>query len=464
MKKADYRDLYFLLPLAAAVLVAFLRFPLLQVDDNLSVIRHIAETGRWPEVTGARFAGVGLRQAGHAMLHHTLAAGIWRALEVAGASLRTTARGAQALSAAWALGTAALIWCLLNRLGLERAPRRLALFSLGTFAGWIWTGAAVGNDMALAFWSTVALAAGTAVISSPPPLRWKPVLFLCLGVGLAAASKDLSLLILPGALAAVLARKIFYRESLARLAAKALAVAAAWGLLTSVNAYRHWQGTGTLFHYQDLRISQGLDVSLPVPRVREKSFFSFRFDRLLRRPYALKEKERVFLSPEDYLAGDDYASDWDYNPDSVWTDLYATWWSLPDHIPQKPDPAAARLLYIAALPVSLLGLLGAVLALAHLGRPLYWPTVCWALGAVALLLGVSYLVEVPFSHARLFSFAVGSGVVFLALGFRTLLRWKPALEPWLWVYLSALTAVFWYLLLAGPFYSFWPVWPRLTPA
>lgn len=463
MKKADYRDLYFLLPLAAAVLVAFLRFPLLQVDNNLGVIRHIAETGRWPEVTAGRYAGEGLRQAGHAMLHHTLAAGIWRGMEVLGASPRTADRGAQALSLLWALGTAALIWFLLNRLPLGRGPRRMALLSLGAFAGWIWTAVAVGNDMALAFWSTVALAAGTAVISSPPPLRWNPVLFLCLGVGLAAAAKDLSLLILPGALAAVLARKLFYRESLARLAVKALAVAAAWGLFTSVNAYRHWRGTGTLFHYQDLRVTGDLDVSFPVPRVREKSFFTFRFDRLLRRPYALKEKERDFLLPEDYLAGDDYSGDWDYSPDSVWTDLYATWWSLPDHIPQKPNPAAARLLYLAALPVSLIGLLGAVLALAHLDRPLYWPTVGWALGAAALLLGVSYLVEVPFSHARLFSFAVGSGVVFLALGFQTLLRWKPSLEPWLWVYLAALTAVFWHLLLAGPFYSFWPVWPRLTP-
>ena len=463
MKRADYRDLYFLLPLAAAVLVAFLRFPLLQVDDNLSVIRYISQTGRWPEVTVTRYAGEGFRQAGHAMLHHTLAAGIWRALEVAGASLRTAARGAQALSLAWALGTATMIWFLLSRLPLERAPRRMALFALGTFSGWIWTAAAVGNDMTLAFWSTLALLAGTIVISTPPPLPWGPVWTLSLGVGLAAASKDLSLLILPGALAAVLARKLFYRESLGRLAVKALTVAAAWGLFTSVNAYRHWRGTGILFHYQDLRVSGDLGLSFPVPRIGEKSFFSFRLDRILQRPCALKERERVFRSIEDYLEGDDYSGEWRYSPDSVWTDLYATWWSLPDHIPQKPDPAAARLFYLAALPVSLIGLLGAMLALAHLDRPLYWPTVCWALGAVTLLLGVSHLVEVPFSHARLFSFAVGSSVVFLTLGFQTLLRWKPSLEPWLWAYLSALTAVFWYLLLSGPFYSFWPVWPRLTP-
>ncbi len=463
IKNHRYGDLYFMIPLAAACAVAFIRFPLLQLDDHLSVIRYISENGSWPVVSPARFGGIGLHQAGHPMLHHTLAAALYHGLEFTGASHPTPARIAQALSLFWALGTAALVSLILKRLPLDRSSRRMTLLLMGTCAGWIWTGATIGNDMALSFWSTAALLAAVVVVSKPPPLAWKPVLFLCLAVGLAMAAKDLAVLILPGAVAAVLIRKFFYRESFLRLAVKALTVLLVWGTFAAVNFYRHWRGTGGIAHYQDIRISSGLDVDLPVPRARHKSFFSFRLAGLLRRPYTLKEKERVFSDPRDYLEGDNYAADWEYQPDSVWTDLYATWWSLPDHLPNKPEPAAARLLYLTALPLSLLGLVGLARCLLKLNRPQFWPAACWSLGAAVLLLLVSYLVEVPFSHARLFSFAIGSFAVFAALGFQGIGNWKPFLKRWLWLYLFVHVAVFWYLLLSGPFYSLWPLWPNLTP-
>ncbi|HDL64158.1 MAG TPA: hypothetical protein ENH12_02070, partial [Proteobacteria bacterium] len=62
-------DWVFLAPLAVACILAFFRFPLLQNDDHLKVVRYISEFHSWPPIVADAS-----NQARHTLVHHTLGA------------------------------------------------------------------------------------------------------------------------------------------------------------------------------------------------------------------------------------------------------------------------------------------------------------------------------------------------------------------------------------------------------
>jgi len=136
-----------------------------------------------------------------------------------------------------------------------------------------------------------------------------------------------------------------------------------------------------------------------------------------------------------------------------------TWWRLPDWLPDDPNPRAASALYLLALPASFCGLLGFFLGTARLRRrPGLGPIIGWGMiGMIGMFAASWYLPTVAigaFGHARFYSYATGSVVVMLGLGFQAILKLWPRVRVILWILIFLQVGAFWWLLLSGPYYGF----------
>ena len=436
------KDWIFLILVIVACFVAFFRFPILQNDDHLSVVKYIANEWEWPQVSGELGS-----QTKHILVHHTIAACFYRGLEL----LRDAAplkpeRGVQLLSLLWALGTIPIIWLITKQLIVDKRARILAFLVFGTFTYWIRSSVTIDNDMAMSFWGNLALLTAIVLMKNPRLPGYRQVCILGVLIGIAALMKDTASLMIFPAVISILSRKWLYKERFNPLITRGLLLILVWGALASINYIRHYHDTGHLFSHVYLQEAKSVKLT------ERWDYFSFRYSAILQRPF--KREER----------GD---ARWNIADTSFLSKFYILWWSLPDYLPDIPNPRATRILYLIAFPFSLCGILGLILAFFRIRKiPAWLPVVGWpVIGILAMLLGTWLFPNTRCSsllRPRYISYAAGSQVVLLALAFLKIIKRFPKFRWIMGGLVLIQLIVFWFLLLSGPFYSFIKPWPCLT--
>jgi len=437
------REWIFLAPVVAACLVAFLRFPLLQNDDHLSVVRYIADQKAWPPVSGELGS-----QTKHVLVHHTIAACIYRGVELLdGAIPLKPERGVQLLSLLWAMGTIPLIWILTRQLIEDKRARILSFLIFGTFTYWIVSAVTIDNDMAMSFWGNAALLQAVILMKSSRLPSYRKISIFGLLIGIAALMKDTASIMIIPAVMSILSRNRLYKEPVRALICRTLILIAVWGALASLNYIRHYRDTGHLFSHVYLQDDASVKFT------ERWDYLSFRYPEILKRPFK-RNPER----------GD---TRWNSADASFLSKLYLSWWNLPDYLPALPDPEATRGLYLTALPISLCGIFGIFLAMTRIKKqPAWFPVVSWVLiGLVVMFIGTFTFPNLRCSSLlkpRYISYAAGSQVVLLAFVFQEIIRHLPVFRGIIICLVFIQLIAFWWLLLSGPFYSFITPWPCLT--
>ena len=433
-------DWVFLAPLAAACILVFFRFPLLQNDDHLEVVRYIADSRAWPPIVADAS-----NQARHTLVHHTLGAVTYTALKnFTGPVSLLGERSVQALSLIYALGIILLVWKI-GRLMINNDEARVLSFLIfGTFTGWVTSAVTIDNDMAMGFWGSLALLIVIGMMRKKAPPSWRLVAGTGLVIGLAVLMKATASVMMGPAVICLLARRWYYRERWMVLLPRIGLLIIIWAVMAAPNYIRTYQDTGYLVYHND--------IQHPNPSVHAEhwDYFSFRLPSIIKRPFE--------LNPDK---GDDRTNKADY---SFWSKIYLTWWRLPDWLPDDPNQWAASMLYLAALPISLCGLIGFILGIIRCRRDPSWLPVMgwWVIGLIGMFIGSWFLPTVAigsFCHPRFYIYATGSVIVMLGLGFQFLINRWPRLQIILWILVLLQTATFWWLLLSGPYYSFQDPWP-----
>lgn len=436
-------DWLFLFPLILASVFAFLRFPLLQNDDHLAIVRYISASRSWPTIDADAS-----NQARHSLVHHTLGAGIYMVLESVsrGGSLLAE-RGVQALSLIWALGIIPLVWMIGRRLIKNDEARVLSFLVFGTFSGWVTSAVTIDNDMAMGFWGVLFLLTMIGIMRKKEPPSWGTVAGSGLVIGMAVLMKATASVIMGPAVICLLSRRFYYRERWGVLLPRAGLLIIIWAVMAAPNYIRTYRDTGYLVCHNDILHPN------PLVHAEKWDYYSFRIPSIIKRPFE--------LTPDK---GDERTNKADY---SFWSKIYVTWWRLPDWLPDDPNPYAASALYLTALPISLCGLVGFLLGLIRCRREAAWLPVMgwWIIGVIGMFAGSWFLPTVAigsFCHARFYIYATGSVIVMLGLGFQFLMNRWPRLQMILWILVILQTAAFWWLLLSGPYYSFQETWPVLS--
>jgi len=449
MKKADtisgIYDWLFLSPLVIAIGILFFRFPVLQNDDHLAVVRYIAENRSWPPIIADAS-----NQARHTLVHHTLASVPYDLLrKIVSDNSRLPERSVQAFSILWALGIIIVVWRTSRELIKDDQARLLSFLIFGTFTGWMTSAVMVDNDMSMGFWGSLALLIMVIIMRRGELPRWSMIIILGLVIGAAVLMKATASILMGPAVICILARRWYYRDNLRALLSRAGLLIIIWAVMASPNYIRTYRDTGYLVYHND--------IQHPNPSVHAEhwDYFSFRLPSIVKRPFE--------LNPDK---GDDRTNAADY---SFWSKIYVTWWRLPDWLPNNPNPRAASALYLIALPVSLCGVLGLFSGLIRCRREAVWLPVAgwWIIGLTGIFIGSWFLPTVAigsFCHPRFLNYATGSAVVFVGLGFQVIVEKWPRLRIVLWVVVIMQTVAFWWLILSGPFYGLMSNWaPMLAP-
>ena len=282
------------------------------------------------------------------LVHHTLAAGIYRLMQLLGdfAPL-SPARGAQLLSLIWALGIIPIVWMIVRRVVADVRARIMAFLVFGTFTAWVWSSVTIDNDMAMAFWGNLALLSAVIMMQGDKIPSMGRVLLLGLVIGIAATVKATASVMMGPAVLSLMLCGRFSRSRFGPVAGRVLLLILIWGSLASLNYIRHYRATGYLVYHRDLIYPPGRFY----PDTRW-DYFSFRFPAILKRPFE--------LNPDK---GDERTNASDF---SFWSKLYVTGWRLPDYLPDNPNPRAASSLYASALPITCIGILGFLAAFPEL--------------------------------------------------------------------------------------------------
>nr|HPJ72530.1 hypothetical protein [bacterium] len=209
--------------------------------------------------------------------------------------------------------------------------------------------------------------------------------------------------------------------------------------------FRHWADTGSIVHHD-----QGFHQDNWSGDRWE--MFSFRYASILSRPF--------IPYSEDF--GDERICPADLSWPSK---LYMNWWSLPDQLPDRPNSMATRLIFITALPVSLL-LLGALVfsLLNSINDPRRLALIGWAVTVFGFLFLASIFFPEPrwacHTYPRHCLGAAGALLGCLGLFFNDLLRKGKTVQIILTTVVLFHLAAFWVLLLSGPFYGLENPWPH----
>lgn len=437
MKINRQRDLFYLIPLAVACLLAFYRFPLLQFDDHLSVIREISTTWRWPRPDGRE-----MRMANHPLLHHTVAALAWRLADFAGGGAGPRPeRAAQALSLLYALGTIPLVALVVRELVPDSTARRLAFLGFGTFTVFVVMAVTVSNDMAFAFLGTAALLQTVRIMREPRSPAYSRVLFLGALLGVASLVKMMAPVMAVASAVSLLSRRLYYRERWGGVFARTavLCLVCALFLIPSIIRF-----PGSL----------GINPTEVTDRARLREqpppydLTSVPLISLMKRPFY------VLPSSSDYINRADR---------SFWTGLLLTQWALPIHLPHPPPPTVVFLFMFFALLTTAVCLLGLLIAVRRsFSRPDYFAVLIWPLSALAAWLAAIAIFRYASADIRHLLFTIGSQIVFLAFGWRFIINRWPRGKIIYWLIIGLQVMLFWLMLFSGPFYYFHSPWPNLT--
>ena len=421
--------------LAAACLICYFRFPeLLNDEDHVWIVKHIAHSGTWPHV-------LQWRSAQHSLVYHSLCAYAWGLLGWTG--LRA-GRMAQGINLACFLGLAWYLSGFLRRIGVNGAARLLSLAVFASSTRWITMSVTVDNDTLMAVPANLALGLTVIAMGRREIPSWKLTSLIALMVGCSAAIKHNGIQFFLPVAGCFLARHWYYGDRLGPILARVALVAAIIAMAAVPIYSRHLADTGTLIHHD-----QGFHRDNWSGDRWE--MFSFRYSSILARPSL------------PYF--EDFGDERICAADLSWpSKLYMNWWSLPDHLPDRPSPAATRLVFVTALPVSLLLLGGLIFALLNLGSdPRRLALVGWALTVFGALFLASIFFPEPrwacHTYPRHCLGAAGAVLGCLGMFLSELWRKGKFVRGIICLIVLLHLAAFWVLLLSGPFYGLKNPWP-----
>ena len=436
-KKWWRNEWLWLLPAIAAVLVCYFRFPELHNDDHPGIIQYIAETSLWPEVEQ-------FRSAQHMLYYHTAVAGIYRFLAWAEPVLKIPpARAGQLLSLACMFGIMALLIPILRLLIPDYRARVLSLLVFGASTRWITMAVTIDNDTMMALSATVALLLTIRMMGRKEMPSWPKIVLIACCIGVAGAIKHNGQQFLIPFIGCLVVRRWIYRNRLRKLLTRSTASLLIVLVMTSPFYLRHHLDTGQWIYHDQGFHKKNWSGS-------RWEFFTFRFGEILHRPsipYRDFTDER--LCPADL---------------SWSSKIYMNWWSLPDFLPGRPDARATKAMFITALPITILFLAGLLFALFKIKRYPHWlPALGWVFIIAFFVFMASYYFPEPryacHTYPRMWLGGVGGMLPAFGLICHTLTRrWPPT--RWILYALVGLQLIaFWWLLVSGPFYSFYKPWP-----
>lgn len=439
MKAAARRDFIFLIPLALACVLALYRFPLIQFDDHLIVISEIYQTWSWP------LPSQRLLTAHHSLVHHTLAALTWKAPEMLGLGSVYWPESVQVLSLLYALGTILFTALIVRRVVSDPSARRMAFIVFGTFTGFIISAVTVSNDMAVAFWGTAALLQTVRIMRDGRPPSYRRIVVLGLLLGMAVLMKVTALVMIPASVLCLISRRRYYCERW-NIVLKRSAVLCLVGLIfytPTIVRFRATPGKPLFSH----EVTGGISL-----RNRSLRFdiFSVPLKQTIKRPFDVVPYASEGINPADY---------------SLWTSLFLSNWILPSHLPHPPEPHITVLFTLSALIMTICFGLGVLIGLrAAFSRPEYFVVAIWLMLFMAVWITANLFFGYSGGDVRYALFSIGSQITFLALCWQFILKLMPRFRILLWVFIAAHLILFWLMTFSGPFYYFYPDWPRLLPA
>lgn len=433
-----HREWFCLLPIVAAFIICYLRFPLFQNDDHQPVIEYIARTGAWPDV-------LEYRSSMHSLVYHTAAAGVYRLLKWGEPFLTIpSVRAGQLINLLGMGGIAILVIFILRRLLPDLRARIFALLVFGSSTRWIIAAVTIDNDTLMALAATAALLLTIAMIKRRERPSWALTLLIAAIIGVSATIKENGLQFFLPLSGCIIARHWIYRERFCPLLGR---VAAVWAVAILVMVpihVRHYRDTGKIIYHDQGFHQKNWSGS-------RWEFFTFRFGEILRRPalpYADVADER--LCPADL---------------SWPSKIYMNWWSLPDSLPDRPSPGLTAAIFVSALPLTLLFLIGIGFAVRQVKFDPAWLAVLGWFGIVIFsMLAASLLFPEPrwacHTYPRHVLGGAGGIIALTGLAFEKItLRW-PRSRYILYLLLAIHLVIFWRLLLSGPFYSLYYPWPK----
>ena len=431
---------FWLLPAVAACLICYLRFPVLENDDHSPIIRYIAETGEWPSV-------LQYRSAQHTPYYHTVSAGLYRLLKYAYPVFNIAPdRAGQLVNLTGMFCLMVLLVFILRLLIPDKRARILALLIFGASTRWVTMSVTIDNDMSMALLATLALLLTIKIMAYKGMPSWKNVILIALILGVGAAIKQNGQQFFIPLAGCLLIRYWLYNNPFSRLLTRALVSSLIILISTAPFYLRHYQDTGNWIHHD-----QGFHQKNWSGDSWE--FFTFRFGEIIRRPFTPIpdiEDERVCKS------------------DLSWpSKLYTNWWSLPDFLPDRPLALPTAVIFITALPITVMILTGLVMALWRSKTvPAWIPPIGW-IGIVAFfVLLASYLFPEPrwgcHTYPRMWLGASGGIISLFALSCWRIIELRPSSRWIIYSLVGVHVLAFWWLLLSGPFYSFYHPWPLMN--
>lgn len=437
MKKWWRCEWFWLIPILASFLVCYLRFPYLHNDDHPEIIEHIARTGHWPGV-------LEYRSAMHSLLYHTAGAGVYRLLQEVRPFLGIPpVRAGQILNLAGMTALTVILVFILRRLISSLSARIFALLVFGTSTRWIIASVTIDNDTMMAVAASLALYLTIVMMKESPLPSWRIILVIGALTGLAVAFKENGLQFFIPLMACLFARHRIYGEALLPLWKRSAVLLAMAILVAAPIHLRHYRDTGKLIYHD-----QGFHQANWSGTRWE--FSTFRFGEILRRPYIpYTDVTDERLCPADL---------------SWPSKIYINWWSLPDFLPDRPPPGATAAIFVSALPLTCLFLIGLVLAVwRSKSDPGWLPPLGWFGVVIFFMLAASVLFPEPrwgcHTYPRHVLGDAGGIIPMVGLAYQRITdRW-----PWarflLYIFLAVHLLIFWRLLLSGPFYSLASPWP-----
>ncbi|MDP8236489.1 MAG: hypothetical protein P9M08_08895 [Candidatus Erginobacter occultus] len=424
---------WWLIPTVAACLVCYLRFPALENDDHSPIIRQIAETGDWPHV-------LAYRSAQHTPYYHTVSAFLYRALQAAAPIFPVSPdRAGQLVSLACFLSLSIILVFILRRLIPDIRARICALLLFGSSTRWVTMSVTIDNDTMMALLATLGLLFTIRMMAAKEMPLWGTIFLISFILGLGAAIKQNGQQFAIPLAVCLLMRGWLYGNRFSGLLARVL-ISSSIILLGTLPFYlRHHQDTGKWIHHD-----QGFHQKNWSGDRWE--FFTFRFGEILRRPFI-----PIFDPDDERICPADLS--WP-------SKIYIYWWSLPDFLPDRPPALPTAAIYVTALPLSGIFLLGLVISLRRASRsPPWWPPLGWT-GIVAFfVILASLLFPEPrwgcHAYPRMWLGAAGGLIPLFGLGCGWLLARRTSVRRIIYPLVGIHVTVFWWLLLSGPFYTFY---------
>lgn len=322
--------------------------------------------------------------------------------------------------------------------------RIFALLIFGSSTRWITAAVTIDNDTLMALTATLALLLTIVMIRRLGTPSWALTMVISVLIGVSVAFKENGLQFYLPLSGCLLARHWIYGDRFRPLLVR---VAAVWivALVAIIPIrVRHYRDTGQIVYHDQGFHRKNWSGS-------RWEFFTFRFGEIFRRPF---------------IPYTDVTDNRLCRADLSWSStLYVNWWSLPDFLPDRLPAGLTRAIFISALPLTLLFVLGIGFGVRQAKLDPGWLAVLGWFGIVIIfMLAASVFFPEPrwacHTYPRHILGAAGGIIALMGLSFEKITnRWLRS-RYILYLLLVIRLVIFWSLLLGGSFYSFYNPWPE----